>query len=495
MGLRFIAILLILLYPLGAADVAGGIRRLLETSPAARNAFWGIRVVDLGTGAVLFSLNADRLFVPASNTKLFTTALGLTRLGPDYRFLTRVVAAQAPEASGVVHGSLRLIGGGDPNLSARAIPYRMGPARGDPLQPIEDLAAQVVAHGVRRIEGGIIGDDSAYVWSRYPEGWAIDDAVWDYGAPVSALTVDDNAISLTVLPGAREDDPARISFSPPVEYYQVDNRVRTSARGPKKVALNREPGSRQLTVWGVIPPRDPGEVAALGIDDPALYAAKVLYGALERRGVNITGEPAARHLFPNDVPDLKQGGAPAEPAGVELARRTSAPLLEDLRIANKVSQNLHMELLLRAVGRARRNVGSREAGLAEMGEFLDEAGIDRKACLLNDGSGLSRLNLVTPSAMVTLLRHMYGSRYREDWLSVFPVAGRDGTLSGRFGATPASGRIRAKTGTLSHVSALSGYAETRSGAVLAFSMLVNNYTAKTSEVERVIDKICNLMFE
>ncbi|MCL5743332.1 MAG: D-alanyl-D-alanine carboxypeptidase/D-alanyl-D-alanine-endopeptidase [Acidobacteria bacterium] len=495
MGLRLLALFLCLLGPLGAGELGAGISRLLEASPTARHAFWGIRVVDLGKQDVLFSLNADNPFVPASNTKLFTMALGLTRLGPDYRSTTLVMADQSPDAGGVVHGSLRLIGGGDPNLSARAIPYRMGPNPGDPLQAIEELAAQVAAHGVRRIEGDVVGDDSAYVWAPYPDGWAVDDAIWDYGAPVSALTIHDNAISLILQPGAREGDPARISFFPPVEYYRVDNRVLTENRVPENISVDREPGSKQVRIWGSIPSRARAATELLGIDDPALYGATVFYNALARRGVSIAGKPAVRHLYPNQVADLKTGAVPDAPAGVELARRVSAPLLEDLRITSKVSQNLHAELLLRAVGRARRNIGSREAGLEEMACFLDEAGIGRDAYSIHDGSGLSRLNLVTPEAVVALLGYMYRSPNRESWLGLLPVGGRDGTLSGRFGATPAAGRILAKTGTLSHVSALSGYAEARSGAMLAFSILVNNYTAHASGVQAIIDRICNLMVE
>src|SRR5581483_5475406 len=143
-----------------------------------------------------------------SNAKLFTIALTLTRLGPDFKFETRVLANTGPDSAGVVRGGLRLIGGGDPNLSGRAIPFRSGAAAGNPLAPIEELADQIVKRGVRRVEGGIVGDDTWYVWEPYPEGWAADDTEYDYGAPVSALSVNDNAFTVTVRPGARIGDPA-----------------------------------------------------------------------------------------------------------------------------------------------------------------------------------------------------------------------------------------------------------------------------------------------
>ena len=197
------AFVLAMALPMSAASLPGSIEKLLAGSAAARTAFWGIRIVDLGSGKTLYEMNPDRFFVPASNIKLFTTALALTRLGPEFTFETRVVADGPPDGEGRIRGALRLVGGGDPNLSARAIPYRMGPAAGNPLAAIEELADQVAARGVKRIDGGVAGDDTWYVWQPYVEGWAIDDPQYEYGAPVSALTVNDNAATLGIRPGAR----------------------------------------------------------------------------------------------------------------------------------------------------------------------------------------------------------------------------------------------------------------------------------------------------
>jgi D-alanyl-D-alanine carboxypeptidase/D-alanyl-D-alanine-endopeptidase (penicillin-binding protein 4) len=170
-------------------------------------------------------------------------------------------------------------------------------------------------------------------------------------------------------------------------------------------------------------------------------------------------------------------------------------LLEDLRITDKVSQNLHAELALRAVGRARRNIGSFEAGLEELKTFLTEAGIEPDAYFLRDGSGLARLNLLTPATVIKLLRYMYDSPQRENWISLLPVGAQDGTLSSRFGESPAAGRVYAKTGSLSHVSALSGYLKRQDGTMLAFSILVNNYNARTPDIRGIMDRICNLLLE
>src|SRR5437868_4074563 len=192
--MRAAAILILLAAPAFAASLAENIRQLIDASPSARTAFWGIQVVDLATGKTLFDLNPNHNFVPASNAKLFSTALALTRLGPDHAFATRVLADVLPDDAGRIAGSLRLLGGGDPNLSARAVPYRTGPITGNPLAAIEELADQIAARGVKRVDGDIVGDDTWYLWQPYAVGWAIDDPQSDDGAPVSALTINDNTL-------------------------------------------------------------------------------------------------------------------------------------------------------------------------------------------------------------------------------------------------------------------------------------------------------------
>jgi D-alanyl-D-alanine carboxypeptidase/D-alanyl-D-alanine-endopeptidase (penicillin-binding protein 4) len=495
--MRLAALAVLLAAHGAAASLAENIERAIAASRAARAAFWGIQVVDLATGKTLYEHNQDRFFIPASNTKLFTTAMALMRLGPDYRFLTRVVADVPPDSKGRVHGSLRLLGGGDPNLSARAIPYRTGPVTGNPLAAIEELADQIAARGVTRVSGGITGDDTWYVWQPYAAGWGIEDPETDDGPPVSALTVNDNAFTLHVQPGLREGESAILSLDPPLEFYRLDNRIRTTAAGSeRRIRFSRVPDSMDVRLWGTIPLRDRTLDLVLGVADPALYAAKALRRALEERGIAVDGETASLHLFPNEVADLNQAPAPpAEGTGVELARRVSAPLIEDLRITDKVSQNLHAELALRAVAKARRNIGSFEAGLEEMKTFLGEAGIDPEGFDLRDGSGLARLNLLTPSTVVRLLRYMYQSPRRDDWIGLLPVAGKDGSIATRFLESPGMGRIFAKTGSLSHVSALSGYMHRSGGAWVAFSILVNNYNARAPDIRGVMDRICNLIVE
>jgi len=469
------------------ASLAKEIERLLTASPAAKTAFWGIDVADLATGKALYRLNADHFFVPASNTKLFTTALALSRLGPAFTFQTRVLADAAPDGEGRIAG-LRLVGGGDPNLSGRALPYRMNAPKGDPLTAIEDLAAQVAAAGVKRVAGDIVGDDTWYAWQPYAAGWGLEDPESDDGPPISALTVNDNIFTLNVNPGQRAGDSAVLSLVPAIEFFRIDNRVvTTAAGGERRIRYSRLPGSYDLHLWGEMPVRAKEIDLLMAVEDPARYAAMALRAALEERGIAVEGEAVSRHAWP--------GETVVAPDGIELARRISAPLIEDLRVTDKVSQNLHAELALRAVAKARQGVGSFEAGREEMKTFLAELGIAPESYNFNDGSGLARLNLVTPAAVLKLLRFMYGGPQREDWLSMLPVGGKDGTLSNRFGDSPGAGRVFAKTGSLSHVSALSGYIHRKDGRWAVFSILVNNYNAPAAEVRGVMDRICNLVVE
>ncbi len=474
------ALLWLMALPALAAGLGERIESVLRGAATAGLAFWGIHVVDATTGEPLYEKNADQLFVPASNAKLFTTALALVRLGPEFRFKTVVRAEAEPDPAGRLQGSLWLSGGGDPSLSGREYPYRKRAAGGDPLRAIEELADQIAARGVRRIDGDIIGDDSLYPWEPYAPGWTQGDSLWDYGAPVSALTVNDNMIRLTVRPGAGVGQPALLSLRPAVEYYVVHNRVQTVERPEGRVLVERMPGARELHISGQIGLSDPGQTFALAVDDPARYAAAVLAEALARRGIFIRGRPRAGHA--------SAPGARMWPA-VELGRRLSPALVEILRVINKESQNLHAELVLRAVARVCVGAGTRRAAVEEMQRFLSEVGLPERACRLEDGSGLSRRNLVTPRAVTQLLVFMYNGPYREIWTGLLPVGGEDGTLEDRFRDVPEGRNIRAKTGTLASSSALSGYAETPGGRVLAFSILVNNHAADTSEVRRLIDRI------
>jgi D-alanyl-D-alanine carboxypeptidase/D-alanyl-D-alanine-endopeptidase (penicillin-binding protein 4) len=456
------------------------IHRILAGSPALSGGFAGVRVVSLSTGKVLADHDGNRLFVPASNTKLFSTSLALMRLGAGHRFTTRVLATEEPRA-GVLKGDLVLYGGGDPTMSNRPVPYDRGPAVADPMEAIDQLAAQIAGRGVRSVEGDVIGDDSAYVWEPYPPGWAEDDTVWDYGAPVSALSFNRNCVVLGIAPGLRDGDAAVISPQPSLEYFVYDNRLRTVSTGETDIEVERAPGSREVILRGTV--RMGAEVSAqwIAVDDPALYSASSLYEALVRRGIVIRGHPVSRHRWPGD-------SAPSLPPMI-LAERQSPPLIEVLRVIDKISDNLWAEMAMREVARMRTGTGSRDAGLKELAQFLNEIGIAERDYSFSDASGLSRLTLVKPVAVVRLLAYMDRSPVRDLWRSLLPVGGFDGTLMNRFATKPEARNLQAKTGSLSHVNSLSGYATSARYGNLAFSIFVNHTTAPASEVRNVIDRI------
>jgi serine-type D-Ala-D-Ala carboxypeptidase/endopeptidase (penicillin-binding protein 4) len=445
------------------------------TGPVAR-AFVGISVVDLETGKPIYQRNPDKLFLPASNMKLFTSALALLRLGPDYRFTTQIL--RDPE------GNLILAGSGDPSISGRVFPYRKDSPPRPPLSAIEDLADQVVASGVHVIDGDVIGDDRLYPWAPYAPSWTQDDALRDYGAPVSALTINDNVISLSIHGGAKPGDESGISVDPAIEYYSIDNRLATVGRGAAgKLRISRSAGARQILLWGSIGAGATIE-ETIAIDDPAFYAACALYDALERRGVVIRGRPAVRHRLASE--DY------IAPSGDAVASRTSPPLDQLLQMMDKVSQNLYAELMLREAGRAARHQGTRDSGLEEMEAMLREMHVERDDWRLDDGSGLSRNSMVAPRAITRLLMAMHASKYRDTWLALLPVGGEDGTLSHRFSGVQG---VHAKTGSLSRALALSGYADSKTRGRLAFSILVNDFAAPQNEVRAWIDKIVSTLLE
>ncbi|MEO8098635.1 MAG: D-alanyl-D-alanine carboxypeptidase/D-alanyl-D-alanine-endopeptidase [Acidobacteriota bacterium] len=485
--LRILALLLPILPLTLAADLKDRITTAVESAPAAVRGTFGIHVVDLSTATPVYTHKENQLLLPASNMKLFTAALALTRLGPDYRFETRLLREPS--------GAIVLLGSGDPSLSGRIYPL-LADVRADasddaptrsPLEAIDDLADQAVAAGLRRVDGDVIGDDGRYPWSPYPESWTADDVEHDFGGAVSALTLNDSSITLILRPGARPNDLARVEVSPPVEYFTIDNRISTST-SPTKIRIQRVPGTRQLLLTGVIRAGNTATRESIAVDDPALFAAHALYDALLRRGVVVRGRPVARHT--------SAAGSASLPEGQLLARRTSPPLSEILQTMMKASVNLHAELILREVGYVRQAEGTLAGGLKEMQTLLAGIKISAADWRTEDASGLARNDEITPRAITQLLTSMWANpEWRETWLSFLPVGGQDGTLSNRLCCSSETIRIRAKTGTLARAVTLSGYAESPRNGRLAFSILVNNFSAPPAEVQAWVDRIATALIE
>jgi D-alanyl-D-alanine carboxypeptidase/D-alanyl-D-alanine-endopeptidase (penicillin-binding protein 4) len=450
---------------------------------------WGVLVEDAGSGEVLYARNPDGYFMPASNAKLFTTALALATLGPDYRVRTTIASPGTIDAHGVLEGDLVLIGGGDANLSNRKFPYGKREERdGPPEKVMAQFADAVAAHGVKEITGDVIADDSLFQHEKFPSGWLVDDILWSYGAAVSAIAVNDNTFSLDVRPGAQEGDPAKYDDGLAADFYTVENTVVTSPRGSvEKLALARDPGSHLLHLSGTIPADAPARRLTIAIEEPAEYAASLLTHLVEARGIKVDGHPRARHAA--------DPAAPPAPLQTILAERNSVALSDEVRLTNKNSENLHAELLLLLSAHEKAGGQNYEDAINFAANFYRSAGIADNDVVLSDGSGLSRKDLVTPRAVVQLLRYAAKQPWGELYRSTLPEAGEDGTLSERMKNTPAATRIFAKTGTIGHGNTLSGYATTLHGERIAFSILGNNNNMHAQDANKVIDAICIAMVE
>lgn len=472
------------------------------SQPELQRGFWGIEITSAGSGKVLYSLNADKLFTPASNTKLFTTAAALALIGPDYKFRTTIETNGSLDKYGRLSGDVFLVGRGDPTLSGREMPYSMRTQRNaDPVKVLEQLADELAQKGVKYVDGDVVADDSYFAFERYGEGWSQDDLVWAEGAPVSALTINDNVVFVNILPGTHPGDKAFVSLTPFADYYTIDNRLMTTPAGTgRKVYINREPGSTQLTLWGTMPMDDPGANEGLAIEDPAEFAATLFRHLLEVRGIAVYGKQRTRHTelaslstFTSTVIASSRGGdehSLTSPAGpLVLAEYQSAPLSQDIQVINKVSQNLHAEILLRLLGREKGTGGTVQAGLEVLRGFLNNAGISSDDYSFFDGSGLSRENLVTPHAVVELLRYAAGQPWGKEFRDSLPAAGVDGSLAERFKDLDPEAHVYGKTGSLGGVKTLSGYAVTSKGDQLAFSILTNNFSLPGKRVNDLIDSI------
>jgi len=484
----------------------------LLADPAVARAHWGIAVTKMDGGPI-YALNAGQLFQPASNAKLFTTATAMALLGPEATVTTRVMAMSPPNKDGVLtSGGLVLMGAGDANLSGRTIPYlspalrpKPAPPEADPLRYLEEMADQVAKTGLKVVEGDVVGDDSLFPWQPYPEDWSIDDAVWGYGAPVSALTVGDNMLKVTITAAAVAGAPATVAIEQAVPYYTVQSSVTTTAPGTTPaVGIDRAPGSKTVRVYGTVPAAMPPLTSHLAIDDPAEYAAMAFKQMLEQRGIRVTGRARAEHRLPVDtasfvdesqqalaLPATAKGNAPGCAAFfTTLAAHISPSLVDDIVATNKVSQNLHAELMLRRLGYAFAEDGSAAQGARVVRTFLTTlAGIDKDDFAFFDGSGLSGHDLAAPRATVHLLQYASTQPWFAAWKASLPVGGVDGTLAGRFTRAPLMGHVFAKTGTLGEARALSGYIDCASGRTVIFSIMVDNHPPHSHADEAAMDKI------
>lgn len=425
------------------------LRTLLDR--ATNSGRWGVMVVSLSNGDTLYDHNGDELLLPASTMKLYTAAIALERLGPEHRFRTQVLRTGSVRTNGILAGDLVLKGAGDPSLAPRV-------AGGTPgLQPLDALAAQVAAAGIREIRGDLIGDASAFDGQRVPDGWRARHLQTSYGTRVSALSFNENLTTITVRPSTRG---AQVGFGQPVSGLDLRSAVtvRPNSRGAS-IRVWQDTLTHEYRVSGWIGARSKARTYQVVIEQPEQFVAAAFRAALEAQGVRVTGE-------------TRMGRAPT--AAQFVTAWDSPPVATLVATMNGESNNHFAELLFRNTARSSGAVGSAVIANESLRTFLAErVGIPRRAVFAADGSGLSTLDRVTPRSMIQLLDYSRSASWGPVMQASLPVAGRTETLKNRMRGTAAQGNLRAKTGTTGDVVSLGGYVTAKNGEQLAFSFIYN----------------------
>lgn len=440
--------------------------------PNFSNAQWGVIIQSLETGEYFYKRNEDKLMMPASDLKLFTTAAGLILLGSDYHFSTNLFIRGNIDGS-ILNGDLIVQGRGDPTISGRFYDN-------DLYKIYSDWADSISAFGIDEINGNIIGDDNAFDDKGLGKGWAWDYESYWFEAQSGAVSFNDNCVDLTVTLDNKSKLP-KITVQPDTKYVVISNNViPVSKDSVSSIDVYRERGTNLINVFGTI--RDGDSVRTyVTVNNPTQYAMVILKKVLEEKGIVVKG-------YPTDVDDISR------PLDYSKLRRVcttySPPLKEIIKVINKNSQNFFAEQLLKTIALEKTGFGSVDNGVQVENKLFKEMGINTESMSLADGSGLSRLDLVTPKQIVTLLNYMYKSKYFIPYFNSLAIAGVDGTLGNRLQNTLAQDRIRAKSGFLEGVRSLSGYAYTADNEPVAFAIIVNNFNVPVKLAENIQDLVC-----
>lgn len=445
--------------------------------PEVRRGRVGVKIVSLNSGKTVYEQDGDKYFMPASNMKNFTVATAMEKLGPDYRFVTRVFAGSLPDANGTIKGDLRVLGGGDISISTAFF----GTTPTDPetyYKGIDRLVDAIARAGVKKVDGNIVGDESYFKGFYIPPTWEWDDLQWDYGAEVSALPINDNAVDIKVTP-SKDRGPCIVSISPPNTLFRVINTcVTTAIPSERRLTVNKTIDRNILEVSGTMPPDDKGFAGSITVTHPAELFVAILKQRLEKRGIEVRG-----------VSKLRDSDSELYSSQKQLTTLESVPFAEIAAKTMKPSQNLYTETILRVLGEVEFakisptlgpcitgcvRADSSDLGIGIVKDFLGSIGIPTDAVVQHDGCGMSRHDQVTPNSIVALYMYMAKqSRNAQAWRDSLSIGGEDGTLRTRFKGTRAAGNIRGKTGTIDQVSALSGYMSTAGGEPVVLSIIVN----------------------
>ena len=427
----------------------------------------GVMVRDAESGTVLYQAHAQQRLAPASNMKMFTSLAAFGVLGADYRFETRLLTT-GEQRGDTLRGDLYLQGSGDPTLHP---------------DDLDTFAATLAQRGIRHIHGRLILDASAFDQTPFGAGWSWDDEPFAFAAPISALNYaftpggDINVVRVDVQPGARADAPGRVSFYPANDAVTLVNHTTTG--GDTALTFDRQPGSNRIVVSGTVAAQAEASSRLITVDQPARVVGALLQNALRAHGITLRG-------------NAEEG---VTPAGARLlAEKTSPPLSRLAVTFLKVSNNGYGEVLTKAMGRKTQGKGDWAAGLQAIGRFVQSQGIETGAYRQVDGSGLSRMNQITPQQLTTLLLAARKQPWFADWYNALPIAGQPGllvggTLRSRMVKSAAAGRAHAKSGSMTGVSSLSGYVDSATGRPLAFAIISNNYLVPGAEVKALEDRL------
>lgn len=452
------------------------------------NAFWGIEITDADNGEILYSRNAAKSLIPASNLKLYTTAAALDQLGPDFQYSTDLYI-DGPIQSGILNGNLIVKGSGDPSIGARF-------SNGDHTEIFRRWAAELKAIGIRHIEGDIIGDDDIFTDETLGPGWSWDDELFYYSAEVGGLVYNENCVDFDIV-ASITGSPATIEWYPETDYVTVNNETRTTGRNTKiDEGYDRGRENNDFRISSLVP-LGKTDKESLTVHNATLYFVHVLRETLVDEGIVVSG-------YAKDVDDLSIKPRYSSDTYQNVITHKSPPLSELIKQINKDSNNLLAEQVLRSIpvystAAHRKDISgpaSFDSGVDATKLTLAEARIDTARIVMVDGSGLSRLNLITPRMSTNLLEFMWNhpnQNVKEAFVSSLPIGGVDGSLRYRYRRGAAKNKVKAKTGFVSHARTLSGYVPSRNGKTLAFSLMCNHYTVKTSKVNEIQDRIVNYL--
>lgn len=456
------------------SNLSADLQRLFE-DPQFYDSIWGVAVQSLKTSEFIYLKNEHINLIPASNLKLFTTATALVKLSPDYQINTPIYRTGTISNDGVLEGDLIIAGRGDPSISGRYY-------NGEMTHVFKTWADSLRRHGIKKIKGNIIGDDNYFDDEALGRGWAWDYETEWYAAQVSALSFNDNCIDLIVSPGDSCGAAAHIEIVPNVAYAEIDNQIKTvDGSIQENVSFSRERGTNKITLYGNINVISEKKRYWITVENPTSFFVESFKQILSANGIETSGEAY-------DIDDLSYT-YPTDDSLIVLTHHSPA-LYRIVETINKNSQNLYAELILRILGAEYKGKGSARNGVQVVQEFITQIGINPANFNMVDGSGLSRLNLVSVNDVLTLLKYMFTHPYSDAFTSSMPVSGVDGTLKNRLNQETTRGKVRAKTGYLAQAVSLSGYIEDEQQNLYIFSMINNNYSTPTSLSQRLQELAC-----